>query len=94
MRFRSVSKVGSYQTGCFHELKQAGLPVICVDARHAKPALSPRVNKTDANDALGLAQIMRVGWHRKVMVKGLDCQAVIALLVARRDRVANQDAEE
>jgi hypothetical protein len=41
-------------------LKGAGLPVICVDARHAEAALSPKVNKTDANDALGLAQIMRV----------------------------------
>jgi hypothetical protein len=43
-------------------LKQAGLPVICVDARHAKAALSLNVNKTDTNDAFGLAQIMRVGW--------------------------------
>jgi transposase len=38
--------------------------VICVDARHAKAALSLKVNKTDANDAFGLAQIMRVGWYR------------------------------
>jgi hypothetical protein len=54
--------------------------VICVDARHAKAALSLKVNKTDANDALGLAQIMRVGWYREVTVKGLDCQAVPTLL--------------
>jgi hypothetical protein len=53
-----------------------------------------RGSKTDANDALGLAQMMRVGWYREVMAKGLDCQAVNALLVAGRDRVANQDAEE
>jgi len=36
---------------------------------HAKAALSLKVNKTDANDALGLAQIMRVGWFRKVPSK-------------------------
>jgi transposase len=65
-----------------------GLPVICVDARHAKAALSLKVNKTDANDALGLAQIMRVGWYREVMVKGLDCQALRALLVARAQIVS------
>jgi hypothetical protein len=53
----------------FHELKGAGLPVICVHARHAKAALSLKVNKTDANDALGLAQIMRVGWYREMTVK-------------------------
>ena len=66
----------------------AGLPVICIDARHAKAALSLKVNKTDANDAFGLAQIMRVGWYREVTVKGLDCQAVRALLVARAQIVS------
>ena len=74
---------GQLSNSMFHELKAIGLPVICVDARHAKAALSLKVNKTDANDALGLAQIMRVGWYREVTVKGLDSQAVRALLVAR-----------
>src|SRR6266576_5400962 len=40
------------------------------------------------NDAFGLAQIMRVGWYREVTVKGLDCQAVRALLVARAQIVS------
>ena len=60
----------------------------CIDARHAKAALSLKVNKTDANDALGLAQIMRVGWFREVAVKGHDCQALRALLVARAQIVS------
>jgi len=40
------------------------------------------------HDALGLAQIMRVGWYPRVTVKGLDCQAVRALLVARAQIVS------
>jgi transposase len=68
-------------------LAQRGLPVLCIDARHAKAALSLRVNKTDANDAEGLAQIMRVGWFRQVTVKTGDAEAVRALLVARAQLV-------
>ena len=53
-------------------LQQRGLPALCLDARHAKAALSMQVNKTDANDAFGLAQIVRTGWYRKVAVKSMD----------------------
>ena len=69
-----------------------GLPAICIDARHAKAALSLRVNKTDANDAEGLAQIMRVGWFRQVAVKTGDAEAARALLVARAQLVGQVTA--
>jgi transposase len=62
--------------------------VICIDARHAKAAISLKVNKTDANDALRLAQIICVGWYREVAVKGVDGQALRALLVARAQLVS------
>jgi transposase len=39
-------------------LLEAGLPAICVETRHMHAALSARINKTDRNDALGIAQIM------------------------------------
>ena len=38
-----------------------GLEVICLDARHARAALEMQINKTDQNDAEGLAQIVRTG---------------------------------
>ena len=43
--------------------------MICLDARHAKKALDMKVNKTDANDAEGLAHWVRAGWYREVRVK-------------------------
>ena len=38
---------GPLSTWHWHELKKRGLPVICLDARHAKAALSLQMNKTD-----------------------------------------------
>ena len=55
-----------------HELRGRGLDVICLDARHARAALKMQLNKTDQNDAEGLAQIMRTGWYRSVHVKSFD----------------------
>jgi transposase len=64
-------------------LTAEGLPVICLDARHAKKALDMRVNKTDANDAEGLAHLVRAGWYREVRVKGRSAMLAKALLGAR-----------
>src|SRR3954451_10489161 len=68
------------------------LPVVCLDARHAKAALSLRVNKTDDNDAHGLAQIVRTGWYREVAVKSMDSQAVRVLLMARAQLISQRQA--
>jgi transposase len=63
--------------------EQVGLPVICIDARHAKAALKMQINKSDRNDAVGIARIMQCGWCKEVRVKDLDSHAVKALLVSR-----------
>src|ERR1700732_438997 len=66
-----------------HELRNLGLEVVCLDARHARAALKMQINKTDQNDAEGLAQIVGTGWYRSVHVKSFESHRARALLGAR-----------
>src|SRR5438270_13568654 len=63
-----------------------------MDARHAKAAISLQINKTDANDAFGLAQVVRTGWYREVAVKSMDAHTLRMLLVARSRLVSQRQA--
>lgn len=89
-------ETGPTSTWLWHALKARDLPVICVDARHAKRVLSLQLNKNDRNDARGLARLMRSGWYKEVRVKSLDSHLIRAtmasrsLLVATRRDVQNQ----
>src|SRR5262245_13481803 len=76
-------ETGPTATWLWTELKQLGLPVICIDARHAKAVLKMQINKSDRNDAAGIARIMQTGWFKQVRVKDLDSHAVRALLASR-----------
>lgn len=74
---------GPTATWLWTELNARGLPVICIDARHAKAVLKMQINKSDRKDAMGIAKIMQCGWFRQVQVKSLDSHAIKALLVSR-----------
>jgi transposase len=52
-------ETGAMTPWLVHELRNLGLEVVCVDAKHARAALKMQINKTDQNDAEGLAQIVR-----------------------------------
>jgi hypothetical protein len=41
-----------------------------------------QINKSDRNDAVGIARIMQCGWYKEVCVKDLDSHATKALLVS------------
>jgi transposase len=76
-------EAGPTATWLWTELKQLGLPVICIDARHAKAVLKMQINKSDRNDAAGIARIMQTGWFKEVRVKDLDSHSLRALLASR-----------
>ncbi|MDY6981180.1 MAG: transposase [Pseudomonadota bacterium] len=52
-------------------LAALGLPATCIDARKAHKALSARLNKSDAADAEGLAQLARTGWFTPVHIRSM-----------------------
>jgi transposase len=65
-------------------LAEAGLPAICVETRHMRAVLKAQINKTDRNDARGIAQMMRAGLYRPVHVKTLRSQKLRMLLTHRK----------
>jgi hypothetical protein len=76
-------ETGPTSTWLWTELKRLGLPVICIDARHAKAVLKMQINKSDGNDAIGIARIKQTGWFKEVHVKDIDSHSVRALLASR-----------
>jgi transposase len=65
-------------------LSAAGYEVVCMEARQVAASLAAMRNKTDRNDARGLAQILRTGWFRTVHVKSVESHQVRALLASRK----------
>ena len=77
-------EAGPLSQWLFSALAEAGLPVICVETRHMRAALKAQINKTDRNDARGIAQMMRAGLYRPVHVKTLRSQKLRMLLTHRK----------
>lgn len=85
-RMRRVGhEAGSLSPWLHTELLAEGVPAVCLETRHVRAALSAQRNKTDANDALGIAHIMRTGWFRQAHVKTDACYRIRLLLVQRRN---------
>jgi transposase len=84
-RFKRVGlEAGPLSQWLYSSLAEAGLPVICVETRHMRAVLKAQINKTDRNDARGIAQMMRVGLYRPVHVKTLCSQKLRMLLTHRK----------
>src|SRR5215510_3066798 len=84
-RFKRVGlEAGPLSQWLYSVLAEAGLPVICVETRHMRAVLKAQINKTDRNDARGIAQMMRAGLYRPVHVKTLRSQKLRMLLTHRK----------
>src|SRR5260370_30953361 len=66
-RFKRIGlEAGPLSQWLFSGLAEAGWPVVCVETRHMQAVLKAQINKTDRNDARGIAQMMRAGLYRPV----------------------------
>jgi transposase len=84
-RFKRIGlEAGPLSQWLFSAFAEAELPVICVETRHMQAVLKAQINKTDRNDARGIAQMMRVGTYRPVHVKTLRSQKLRMLLTHRK----------
>ncbi|MFZ0469341.1 MAG: IS110 family transposase [Thiogranum sp.] len=82
---RSVGfEAGALTQYLTYGLQSAGYEVICLEARQVSAALAAMRNKTDKNDARGIAQILRTGWYSRVHVKSLESHLIRVLLSSRK----------
>jgi transposase len=77
-------EAGPLSQWLYSAIAEAGLPVLCVETRHMQAVLKAQINKTDRNDARGIAQMVRVGLYRPVYVKTLRSQKLRMLLTHRK----------
>ena len=77
-------EAGSVAPWLHRDLSGLGLPMVLLESRHAAMALKIQRNKTDRNDAYGLAQLVRTGWFRPVHVKSEESHRFRLLLTHRR----------
>jgi transposase len=83
--FRRIGlEAGPLSQWLYSAFAEANLPVICVETRHMRAVLKAQINKTDRNDARGIAQMMRAGLYRPVHVKTLRSQKLRMLLTHRK----------
>lgn len=89
---RVVLETGALSTFLYHGLIEREVPVTCICARHARKALSARINKSDVNDAESLAQLSRTGWFKPVHMKAEGTHIDRAALKIREQLVSSRNA--
>jgi transposase len=80
---RAGLETGPLSVWLWNGLKELGVPIVCMDARHENAALKMMPAKTDRYDAIDLAQITRTGGCKSVHVKSTTSYEARALLASR-----------
>ncbi len=80
---RIVHESGMLSIWLQRGMTRLGLPTTCIDARKAHKSLSARLNKSDATDAEGLAQLARTGWFTAVHIRSEEADRLRCLVGAR-----------
>ena len=81
---------GSWTRRLVIGLREAGYNAICVDARRMNGILKQEVNKTDKNDARGIANAMRADMYQEVHIKSELSVEMNTLLATRAAHVEQQ----
>lgn len=77
-------ETGPFTVGLAHRLRELGLPVVVLEARHANRLLAGMSrHKSDLRDARGLAELVRLSAYKPVALKSLEASELRAVLAAR-----------
>jgi transposase len=87
-------ETGGLSQWLYDGLTKEEFSVSVMEARHVRAAFAAMRVKTDRNDARGIAQLVRLGWFKRVHVKSLDAQETRALLTMRAFLVEKVTATE
>jgi len=93
---RIVMEAGLPCTGICRHLRALGYPAAIYDARRIHRFLSMAANKTDVNDARGIAQVARIGSNalREVHIKSAEIERLRGEIVLRDSLVRQRVAAE
>ena len=93
---RAGLEAGAMSSWLCTELVKSGLPVICMESFQAYQFLKTQRNKTDKNDARGLAQLVRMGetFIKEIVIRSQSRQELRTLLTLRQQLVNQKLALE
>jgi transposase len=77
-------ETGTKSAWLYDSLAKRRVPVVCMDSRYAHAALAARPNKSDKNDARGLAILLCRGLFTSAHVRSIEARKIRLLLSVRK----------